>query len=80
MVPDLGNPTILIVFEFGVTNELLHIQTHHQNYHAAQSGKTHPDDSHYLFVACSCGPETYKSIPVDAVRYYQSKLATGGLI
>ncbi|CAE6457996.1 unnamed protein product, partial [Rhizoctonia solani] len=79
-VPDLENPAISIVFEFGETNaKLLRLQAHHQSHCATRSGKIHPDDNHYSFVARGFGPETYKSIPAAAVGYYRSILATGGL-
>jgi hypothetical protein len=79
-VPDLENPAISIVFEFGETNaKLLRLQAHHQSHRATRSGKMHPDDNHYSFVARGLGPETYKSIPAAAVGYYRSILATGGL-
>jgi hypothetical protein len=79
-VPDLEKPTISIVFEFGETNaKLPRVQAHHQDHRVTRSGKTHPDDSHYSFVARGCGPETYKSIPANAVGYYQTILVTGGL-
>ncbi|CAE6450852.1 unnamed protein product [Rhizoctonia solani] len=80
-VPNLEQPVISIIFEFGVKSSkslVASCQVTRPNLHDTHSGPD-PDHNHYVFVARGCTSRTYEAIPEEVEKCYKAILAADGL-
>ncbi|CUA71725.1 Putative leucine-rich repeat receptor-like serine/threonine-protein kinase At2g04300 [Rhizoctonia solani] len=79
-VPNLDQPAISIVFEFGEESPKAPlVESHHASPPLTRDGRSgsnlDPDRNHYSFVARGCTSKTYNAIPEEAEDYYKIILA-----
>ncbi|KDN44044.1 hypothetical protein RSAG8_05776, partial [Rhizoctonia solani AG-8 WAC10335] len=80
-VPDVRQPAISIVFEFGQEPQRSkRFHSHQVPRPETPQGETHVDDYHYTFIARGHGPETFNVVSERSKIFYDIILGTGDVL
>ncbi|EUC63824.1 hypothetical protein RSOL_430110 [Rhizoctonia solani AG-3 Rhs1AP] len=77
-VPNLKQPVISIIFEFGAKSSKSSVAPSQVTLHDTDSA-LNPDHNHYVFVAHGCTSQTYEAIPEEVENCYKAILAVDSL-